>query len=1456
MSSRLKGWLRHFREDRAGIAVDEVMWVMAWVVGGVMALTMILEIWTTFHVRQVLQQAGQIVDRSLVASGCLTTNAQDQLTNFLQSNGLDPSQVYLNANTTQQSYGARNLSATVGYDITYTVPFTSGRLWKRYTQVTVPSDQSQYVAGDGAGSSGCASSTTIAAAFGGTSNYGGMGGTGSTSTVLPTVTSLTLTSQPNPVSAGDPVTVSGVAMDGSNPAPAGTQVTLTSSLGTKAADVGSNGQFTTTYTVNTPGQFAVSGTAGMATASTQINVVASTAANLGLNMPSSIAVGQSFSIRVSAIDQYGNPVANGTAITISSSDSTDIPTVTLTTQNGVVTDPVGNGITALGTVTVTAKTGSISTSGTVQVSPGAPQNVSISASPTTIVAGQSVTLSGQVYGPDNTPPATGTAVKLTSASDTQDPLPTTTTNAQGQYNVGATLTIAGAQQVTAQVPSNGTTITSQPTTVTVNPGPAYEVVNLTASPDPVEQGATTTFTGVLEDSYGNTEPADVPVTISGGGLVKTLQTVTNSKGVFTVSGAFQGSGTQTVTLTSNGNSLVGGSLGVRVLPAGSYTLVASPTTTSIQAGQSATVAWTLTNSQGQPVANAPISFSLSPSESNVLTPVSGTTNIQGQISAAVGPLTVAQNYTLEAIDTATTNVTGAMSITVNPAAGQSVVDPPSISPSVVQSTQYGGTVDPVITGEAIDQYGNIIPNATITVTGGWDPGVDFTGTANAEGYFAVTLDPVVVGGPYDPTITIADSQGSSTTTYTNTTLTVVKTVYSLTLTPVSGSTNALTGTPYGVIASLSKNGSAVSGASITFSTSDSTATVANLYPSGPSGSGAGSLAQSSGTYQAGEAAVNVTLDQTGTQTIEATYEGVTAKLVVNASAPQINQVAWSSVSPNPARAGQTITVQGMLLSENGVPAGSGDTIKVEASGPTVQYATGIVQSNGIFSVTFNPSNSNGLVKAGTYSLSAEDMSQGSPFFVSAIGPGSVTVTPGPVHYLYPVLGPANNTGNTLLAGGKWNSSTDTMAYGTLPATDGSTVSTRFTAYDAYGNAVSSWSGGTVSCAASNGGSCPTMTQPSQPTNSQGQSGWANEGAFSPGSYTLTYTASSTGKMGTVTFTVPPTWVFAGLSGNGIYVAQSGSSKWTQQTTTSPGGSLIVDPNTQTLWTSSGEYLSAGATTWTANAPSGSGSVTLYDPAMQGMVGMGTGANSEPEIMYLSDSSKNWVGLYGGTYSVYSYGCSGSITMPTTPMYDPANGWLIFTVDSTHWYTNGSGTCENSGWSYNTMALLPNGQTQSISGISNYALAAYDSGTHQLFFGWADGSIVALNPSGSVTTEPSIPVDVYDNAKFLNGPNALGYNPANHTLYAGMASVSGVPAGLMQLPDGSTSWSAVGSISSTNSVGNNQIVYDPGNREMLIGLGSGSMTAGWWWLNASGQASPTGLPTGTPAGAAYVPWPSY
>jgi len=1099
--------IRQWWADRRGAALDDLVMIAGVTVLGATFFIAGIEMWSAFHTQQVLQQAAQMANQDVVASGCLTDNAANRLASFLQSNGLQLSRVHLRApSTSNVSYGARQQTVKLGYDVQFVVPFTSAKVWSKYLTVQIPADQSLYVPGDGAATSSCASN--LKSVFAGTSNYGSGGGsTSGTSPSVNEVAALTLQANPNPVNVGEPTTLSGTATLASGAdAPSGTQITIAGPTQTQAVDVGTNGTFAVTETSNTVGNATYTATAGTGTAAVTVDVVPSSAAALAINAPSSVTVGQAFSIQVSVNDAYGDPVANGTDVTISSSDSTDIPTTTEQTTNGSVTDTVTNGMTALGTYSITAKSGNVSQTVDITVNPGPPQTVTLNISPTTVSAGSAVHLTGAVDGPDGTPVATGTSVVVSSPSDTQDSFPITTTNSAGDYSTSATLTQTGTQTLIASVSSDGTSVSSVPESVTVTPGSAEQVVNFTATPNPVEQGATDTFTGTVEDQYGNVVGSGVSVTISGSDLTKAVTGTTNNQGAFSIGGTFQGAGTQTVDATSSGVALANGSTSVTVLATGADQLTASPTSATITAGGSTTVVWTLTDDTGTPVSGVPISFRLSNGDSSALNPTSATTNANGQVSVTVGPLTQAGTMTLEASDTNTTNVTGAMGITVQAGAPESVLNP-VISPSVAQSTSDGGTVDPTITGTVVDAYGNPIPDASVSVTGGWDSG-SFTGTTTSEGTFAIGLDPVTIGGPYHPTIAVSDHSGSNSTTYSSASLTVVQHVYQLTLSPANGSSSTPAGTPYGITATLTEAGAPVSGASITFTVpSGDTATTWAANGTTPNVTGPTSITAT--TNSSGQVTVEAAFENnTGSQTVRATYprNSTNATLSVDVSANQPSTVTWTTPDPNPVAAGSSFVTQGTLIDSYGFPVAAGEPVTVAFASDLNETWT--TRAGGVIGYAnasdaaqwFTPS------KAGTWDvvIFAVDGTQYNQSGDPTLPDVAETVDPGPIAYFWPVLA---NTSDQWEPGMSWTDGANasqgpTNAYGTLnidTPTNGQPFALAGIGYDAYGNEVDSGAAtASVSCSAASGGTCPSL-----PGSVNG--GYANTGGFTAGSYTLNFT---------------------------------------------------------------------------------------------------------------------------------------------------------------------------------------------------------------------------------------------------------------------------------------------------------------------------------------------------------------
>lgn len=327
---------------------------------------------------------------------------------------------------------------------------------------------------------------------------------------------------------------------------------------------------------------------------------------------------------------------------------------------------------------------------------------------------------------------------------------------------------------------------------------------------------------------------------------------------------------------------------------------------------------------------------------------------------------------------------------------------PAVSPSVMAVGQKG-----LASGVVIDKFGNPIPGANVSVSGGFGP--TSTGTTNAQGAFDLPVSGQNLGGPYPVTFSASNALGSFTQTYSTVTVQVVNHLGdTISISSLSG-TSAQVGQWFNVEAALnSMTGNPVNGASMTFSTpTDSGASISADFPSGPVGSGTASLNQTTGTFSSGAAAVGISFDQPGTQVIQVQAGGATATITVQVSNPTPAQIAWLYPTP-----GSTITLTpgngfqaiGEVMNSNGQGlndvavsgswgSGSCPVRAACSTGGNSWHATTTTTSgqSGIFTTpTISPGSSGSAYVSGFISWSAYSADNFNVQETSAFPPGTIT----------------------------------------------------------------------------------------------------------------------------------------------------------------------------------------------------------------------------------------------------------------------------------------------------------------------------------------------------------------------------------------------------------------------------------------------------------------------------------
>jgi hypothetical protein len=372
---------------------------------------------------------------------------------------------------------------------------------------------------------------------------------------------ITLTATPNPVTAGQSVTLSASIGSVNGVIPTGTVIFTRNgtSVGSGVVNAG-----TATFTVS----FSAAGSDALtATYSGDATYATATSPALSLTVNPAPGVATTTMLQASS-----NPVTAGkavilTATVVAPSGGTPNGTVSFL-SNGVILGTAslnGAGVATLstasmlaGTNTITAEFGGNSSfdastsaplSETVNPAPAVATTTTLQASSNQVTAGQTVTLAATVVAGSSSHP-TGTVSFLGNGVV----LGTAPLNSAGVATLSTASMAAGTYNITAQYAGNSSfaASTSSPLSETVNPAPAVATTTmLQASSAAITAGQTVALAATVVAGSGG-HPSGT-VSFLGNGVVLGTASL-NSAGVATLSTASMAAGTYSITAQYSGNS--------------------------------------------------------------------------------------------------------------------------------------------------------------------------------------------------------------------------------------------------------------------------------------------------------------------------------------------------------------------------------------------------------------------------------------------------------------------------------------------------------------------------------------------------------------------------------------------------------------------------------------------------------------------------------------------------------------------------------------------------------------------------------------------------------------------------------------------------------------------------------------------------------------------------------------
>jgi parallel beta-helix repeat protein len=316
-----------------------------------------------------------------------------------------------------------------------------------------------------------------------------------------------------------------------------------------------------------------------------------------------------------------------------------------------------------------------------------PTTITLTTNPTMTVVGSNVLLTATVTISNGDPAADGTVVSFTTSLGNVSPVTATTVG--GVATATLSSTISGLAVVTSAV--GGLSATAL---VTFTPGAPFSLT-LSAVPDTVSVGNTSTLTATATDQYGNAvaDGTTISFTTSLGTLSSSTATTNGGDAVVTLTSMTPGVATVTATVGSLSATAL-----VTFTPGAPFTLTLTAVPSTVLVGGTSALTATVTDQYGNPVADgATVSFTASLGN---LVPVTATT--VGGVATAMLSSTVSGVATVTATIgslSATTQITFARVFNMNTGLGYvdiqpAIDDPQTLSGHTISVTAglYTGTV--------------------------------------------------------------------------------------------------------------------------------------------------------------------------------------------------------------------------------------------------------------------------------------------------------------------------------------------------------------------------------------------------------------------------------------------------------------------------------------------------------------------------------------------------------------------------------------------------------------------------------------------------------------------------------------------------------------------------------------------------------------------------------------------